>query len=420
MPAIHDGPVSPHFTPVILKGNVPVSDLVNAGLPEIMAAALEHVPSGACTAWGIPFEIGDVVVIQDQPVSVDITPTSARWFVFMHTSEVRPVEKNKDGFISPMRGAGQLGEHAADYVLCYADGSEARAAIRRRFQIGAYARRWGENCFEAVAQHRPFAMRGAQEQLRTDWGWTQTRNTAGDNAEWMNWLWAWENPFPEKPVTGLRFEPTAGLVIISAISAGDVSSQPLRWCERRKACLILPQDESFQPDLDDDGLLKQIRLDLGQVISADLRPFYPNDTWPDTENNQAPGMVKNEVLIEYTAHPEACFHLLGGQVISVAQVEAGQTTGPLLPVAAATQVVKLRTVAGGSGQAAHPRRMGRVPAPGRPPPHPQPGLVRGLQRRPGPLRLDAAQWDARLHLHQRRDDPQAAAGPGVHRGVQRL
>ena len=42
-----------------------------------------------------------------------------------------------------MRGRGQLAEHAADYVIRYADGSEVRAAIRRRHQIGAFERRLG-------------------------------------------------------------------------------------------------------------------------------------------------------------------------------------------------------------------------------------------------------------------------------------
>jgi|GEM_PF-1383123 len=37
-----------------------------------MAAALEHAPSGDCVAWGIPFEIGGVVAIADQAVSVEL------------------------------------------------------------------------------------------------------------------------------------------------------------------------------------------------------------------------------------------------------------------------------------------------------------------------------------------------------------
>ncbi len=128
-------------------------------------------------AWGIPFQVEDVVAITDQVVSIELSPTVAQWLVFMHTSDLRPVEPGRGGFISPMRGEGQLAEHAADYVMLYQDGTEERVAIRRRYQLGMFQRRWGENCFEAVAHRKPYPLRAAceHEQLRVGWGWTQTR-----------------------------------------------------------------------------------------------------------------------------------------------------------------------------------------------------------------------------------------------------
>ncbi len=103
-----------------------------------------------------------------------------------------------------------LAELAANYYLKYADGSETSASILRRRQVGIFQRRWGENCFEAVAHHKPYPVRGAQEQVRPDWGWSQVRGTAADDGPWMNWLWAWENPLPEKELVGIRFEPGSG------------------------------------------------------------------------------------------------------------------------------------------------------------------------------------------------------------------
>jgi hypothetical protein len=349
-----DGPRSPHFTPLALKGNAALPALAGVSLSESMLAAREQAPRGSGVSWGIPFEIGEVIALQDQPMSVALVPTTARWLVFLHVSDELPPETNSHGFISPMRGRGQLAEHAADYVICYADGSEARAAIRRRHQIGAFGRGWGENCFEAVAQHKVFPLRAAHEQQPpdwSDWGWggSQTRVTAADFGNWVNWLWAWENPYPDKCIVGLRFEPVAGLVIVSAVTAGDVHSLPLRWQPRQKACLTLPEGVAFQPELDGDGLLKQIQLDLGQVISAALRPVYPNETWPATRNNLLPELAPNQILIEYTAHPEACFHLWDGRVVAVSQIEAA-SAGALCPVATAQQTLKLRVVEQGSGK----------------------------------------------------------------------
>ena len=113
MPSAQDGPSTPLFRPLPFSGNVTFSELAEAAISEEMKCALEHAPGGSCVAWGIPFEIGDAVMIDDQAVSVAIDPTTARWFIFMHTSDLRPVEPGPDGFITPMRGQGQLGPSCA-------------------------------------------------------------------------------------------------------------------------------------------------------------------------------------------------------------------------------------------------------------------------------------------------------------------
>ncbi len=356
MSAIIDGPASTLFSPLSIesKDSASLDSLAQLGVSEKMAAALIEAPRGAGVSWGIPFEIKDVIVISDRPVSITIDPLTARWLVFLHTSDVRPLLPGPGGIISPMRGEHQLGEHAADYIFIYSDGSEERVSIRRRYQIGPFQRNWGENCFECVPHHKPAPEHTHNEQDGDPyWGVSQTRVLPWtDGGPWMNWLWAWENPHPEKTITGLRFEPGAGVSIISAISAGNVATLPLRWETRRKAYLRLPDGEAFEPNLDKDGLLKQVQLDLGQVISATLRPLYPVETWPETYNNQVPPLSANEVLLEYTAHPEAGFHLAGGQVTPVAAVQPGESRpdGALRPIAPARQPVKLRVIEHASGK----------------------------------------------------------------------
>ena len=278
MPSIHDGPASALFTPLALQGNASLPGLSERGLSADMAAALEHAPSGACTAWGIPFQIDEVILLTGQPVSIQIQPTTAPWFIFMHTSDTLELEKNAHGFVSPMRGPGQLGQSAARYGMTYADGSQAAVDIRYRFQIGAYQRRWGENCFEAVATHKPQPFRAGQEQTNPDWGYSQTRATAADGDRWGNWLWAWENPHPEKAISGFTFEPAAGLLVISAITAGQVCQHaPALAAARAKPACACRQGRPSSPIWMSMACSEQIRLDLGQVISASLRPLYPND-----------------------------------------------------------------------------------------------------------------------------------------------
>ncbi len=349
MPSYHDGPRSSLFSPVLLKGNVTLEDLKQAGVSGAMKECLAHAPSGSCTGWGIPFEVRKVVLLRDAPVSVRVAKVKARWLVFMHTTDVEPLEWNKDGFLSPMRGEGRLREQVADYVIRYEDGSEARCPILRRHHVGMCTRRWGENCFEAVAhsKFRPMPPLHEQPGEALPWGMTQTRVAGGYVGPWTNWLWAWENPLPNKAIVGLRFEPRAGTTVISGVSAGKVSAHPLRWFTRRKAILKLPRGVAFEPNLDEHGLLKQIQLDLGQVISAQPRRIYPNEDWPKSYNNQVPTPSRNEVLVEYTAHPDARFRLDGGKTVPVAKLERGHKAGRLTPVAQATQRVRLRVLEAG-------------------------------------------------------------------------
>ena len=348
MPSIKDGPRSSHFTPLPIMGNVSLAALSGIGISEEMCAVLEHAPSGGCVSWGIPFEIGDVVVMVDRPVALPVKATRAGWLIFLHTSDRRPLEPNAHGFYSPMRGQGQLNEHAADYVVLYEDGSEERLAIRRRQQIGAFQRIWGENCFQAVSQHKPQSIRPHHEQSNPIWGRSQMRATASDGGPWVNWLYAWANPHPDVAIVGLRCEPVSGVVILSAISYGEASSLPTRWQSRHKALLMLPEGDPLRPDLDADGLLAQVQLDMGQVISATPQPLYPNDAWRNTYNNRPPELATKRVLIEYAAHPDACFHLGDGRIIPVAELDG---TGYLSVVPPAAQQVTLRIVEKGSGKA---------------------------------------------------------------------
>ena len=346
MKTIQDGPASSRFNPITIQGNQPWGELAaSEALSEKMRRAAGHAPTGDCVLWGIPFKVGEPVLISNQPVSCTVDPFNAPWLVFLHTSDLRPRELNSHGVWSPMRGEGLLNEHAADYVVVYADGSEERLPIRRRHQIGTFERIWGENSFQSVPHQKPAPARAAHEQRGGQWGLTQARVRFEDYGPWIDWLWAWENPHPHRAITALRFEPVCGTIVLSAVTAGDVNTQPLRWQRRRKALLRLPEGTSFQPELDDFGLLSQVQLDLGQVISTVERPAYPNESWEETYNNQTASRMGNEILLEYTSHPQACFHLGDGRVIPVAEVEAGQPEQtPLEPVKPATQRITLKII----------------------------------------------------------------------------
>ncbi len=341
------GPVTSLFTPVSLRGNVKLADLAHADLSADTRERVPHAPAGTLSCWGMPFKIASrVALVKDKPVTVKLDDLKARWLVFMHTFDRKPYEPGPGGIVPAYKGFARLGERAADYVVVYADGSEERLSIDCRRQIGPVHRPWGENCLEAVGYQEPYPTQsdGRDKTELMAWGWRQFRTQTADLQPWMNWLWAWENPHPKKAVVAIRLEPGEHAVILSAVSAGNVESSPIRWAARRKAILTLPRGQAFDAARDEFGRLPQIRIDMGQVISAAPRPLYENDNWPDTYNNKVPRVSGREVLVEYTAHPQARFHLPGGKTIPVAKLESAEKAGPLRVVPPAAQRVTIRVI----------------------------------------------------------------------------
>jgi hypothetical protein len=341
-----DGACSPIFSPIPLQGNRALNKLTEPIVSKNMAKAITLAPVGRGTAWGIPFTIGKkIILIKDSAFSATVMPFKATWLVFLHTSDIAIMEKNDQGFYaSPFKGEGHLREHVADYIITYSNMSEVRAAIKLRHQIGMIQTRWGENCVEAVAHQKPYAIRAHHEQMYPYWGGSQCRARVQDRWEWTNWIWAWENPHPEKTITGICCEPVSGTIVLSAISAGNVTANPLRWRSRRKAIMVLPANVDFDPALDEKGLLAQIKLDMGQVISATPRLLYANEKWKTGYNNMLPEVLKKEVLIEYTAHSDAKFHLSNGNTISISALEKGEKFESVRVVTPALQKVKIRVI----------------------------------------------------------------------------
>jgi len=274
MPSFIDGPVSPRFTPLPLAGNAVLAALPPQVVSAGMRAAAGQAPQGRCVGWGMPFDIGRVVLVAGEAVELAWEAVAAPWLVFAHTSDTRPYRDARGESLRPLSGMGRLGEHAADYVFRYADGDEVRVPIRRRFQVGLYGEYSGDLCFEATHMFKACPVRPFSEQPGMDWLGGEMRIKPLDPSGWSNWLWAWENPRPAVPLVGLRLEPVSGVLLLSAITAGQVDSFPLRWGTRKKALLTLPEGVAFAPTLTPEGLLAQIRLDLGQVISATPRRCY--------------------------------------------------------------------------------------------------------------------------------------------------
>ncbi|NLV75230.1 MAG: CehA/McbA family metallohydrolase [Chloroflexi bacterium] len=353
MSCSHDGPRSPRFRTLSLPAEYTWERVAeHPALPGSMRAALDDALRGENTAWGIPFEADHPLAVADgELLAVTLPAATARWVVFMHTLSLwQEPERGPEYLPGYRHGMGGLDQPAGSYSLIYADGTRATLELRRRHQIGAHNRSWGESCFQAVAAHKPMTLPAAQEQKGADWGWSQTRVEQPDIRPWTNWLYAWENPHPERAIVRLELcAAPATMLVLSGIAAGDVTEHPLRWGTRRKALLTLPEGVKLDRHIDKDGLLEQIQLDLGQVISAVPRLYYPKD-WEASSANQQAKAAANQAVVEYTAHPEAHFHLWNGALVSAASLEGDEAGEALAPITRTSQRVRILVTEKGSAK----------------------------------------------------------------------
>ena len=340
-PRLFDGPASPHFQAVKIVGNIRRSELREPLVSSEMVEDLRHAPAGDGTAWGIPFRVEERVILAgENDVDERVDPFSAKWIVFLHTADIRA------SLGWPAR-LGVLNEHAADYVIGYHDGTEEIIPVRQRHQIGVFEDSWGFRGLQCVEHHKPLPLRQHHEQAHDYWGATQKRveRPKSGAEKWLYYLFAWENRHPEKVIQYIRFRPVNKIpFIVAAISAGNVSQNPLRWDSRRKAMIRLSEGTIFNPELDSHGLLSQMRIDLGQVISATPRPVYPAEEWESSRNNKVPDISDRDLLIEYTAHPDACIHIEGDLVIPLSSIPLSRNGVDIRSVAPSERKVTIRVI----------------------------------------------------------------------------
>ena len=375
MATIVDGPVSPLFRTLDIGASMAPSALQVPGMSDAMRAARDHALQGGCVCWGVPFSVGNLHAAVDTPLSIRWAPLRARCIAFMHTLDRIPLSPGEGGMSGNLKQMSGLGEPVADYVFLYANGQEERVAIKRRHQVGCVT---NDICMGAVPHRRSIPTSPNYEQPGSGYGWKETRAPKHAVDPWMNWLWGWENPYPEKETVGLRVEPVAGAIIISAITAGDCEGTPFRWRPRKKAILSLPEGTTFVKELDEQGLLAQIRLDLGHVISAKPRTIYPDSGWEQSPPFQVPKVSSSEILVEYASHADARFHFDRGPVVPVSELEEKGRADRLTVVPPADRLLRFKFVDsatrkiipvkihlhGGGGEYLAPADRHRLPNPG--------------------------------------------------------
>jgi hypothetical protein len=322
------------FTPIDLTGSLNSTRDAKQWHEEI-GNDLKTMPFGKQTFWGIPFFLGPLegrswlCVDHDLPRAEIPLSRTAAYIVIAHFCDEShdPQGKRQPKDYSP----GEItrpGEHLADYSLAYADGTELRRPIRRRFEIGEGLIMWGQWAFAARphVQDKIADWRGPYSGDNYDdrWGVRQVAvgPTPGRNIQY--WLFALPNPSPNKEIARLIVESKgAGRIAIAGITVYDGKENPLRY--RRLETLRVSVPQPISPNELECNIQPGV---IGRRYS--VPPFSP-EGWlsePVKGWGDAPFLAEptSQVLVEAMAISESTLTVAGKEVGLKTAFEGGEAT----------------------------------------------------------------------------------------------
>lgn len=367
-------PPSPHFAPVDL------TPYFNAARDKWGCENGDDKFRGLQGIQGIPFLFGDrsgpdLLALNpgDPPTLIALSPITATYLIFVHTVADRAAYVPQGfGSIGPQSvydtdHGNELGDLVSTYTLKYSDGSEVDVPVLRRLEIQQRHISWGASPFGAIpalgptvdSNHRDdFLLGRAPSRGRDSEMRGRSGRVVGQEHENL-WLYALPNPHLEKPIIGLRLRAETEQSHLYAISTTSLAEHPLRLRTRRKLRMRLPDGVNLNAlgELDTDSRGDQIGIDLGTVISARAVLEYPNSDWTSSLTDVQPIRSEREVIVEYTAHPDARLYVRteGGDLVTqeLRSIEvADHSSGGLAAVAIepAKRPVKFRIVDKVTGQ----------------------------------------------------------------------
>ena len=211
----------------------------------------------------------------------------------------------------------RVGQVLAEAVLVYADGSEQRLPIRRRFEVNSPSIDWGHLCFQAVP-HRSDVPTRLDDSLRNAqmWGDLQCGVWESDyaidpalNSSETLWLCALKNPWPDRTLKSLRVESRdADPLVICGLTLFQGRENPLRYERLSLYRITLPDSNAA-----DAGRWK-VSVDLGVVARTSAGRAFEPEAWLAQPriglgDDDKPGRPTRHIYAEVTASSEATLWL---------------------------------------------------------------------------------------------------------------
>jgi hypothetical protein len=305
---------------------IPIHDAYNRNISKLTADDCsgnvlenrQHLLTGVNILCGIPFELGmegdapNVLLLKDSPVTLDLPrPSRDPFLIFLHAADYKANECGEDGLVRHHMGTPRLGETVAVYSFRYADGTSHDIPVRRRFNIGEFTHGWGADCFECIPHAKPQAFRSNTDEIVRNgvsgraWGNSLFNSTGGGSDSSMkHWIFAAENPHTDKDLCSITFRPADGTVFLFGLTGSDLQTNPIRWEASKRMKLVLPEGS----ELNRFGDFDDLDMDMGCITATFPVTDYNDAAWESGYINKPPVQSRKAVIIEYTAHPQACLY----------------------------------------------------------------------------------------------------------------
>jgi hypothetical protein len=241
---------------------------------------LIRTPAGEANFWGVPFRLGPEGLDEKRWLSLSAGTNQVRSVVIplhQHANFVcMAAFCDWDPNENPQPGADvieQVGQLLAELTLTYADGTQVKIPLRRRFELDAPQASWGHLCFAAVSYRDELPT--SLNQPLTDamrWGRLQTEETS--NSFRAPWICALPNPRPHDAVETLTFESRSDdHLVVCGLTLFHREVNPLRRERLRTYRFTLPDDSAA------DLSRWAVSVDLGVVARTYLLNEFDAPAW---------------------------------------------------------------------------------------------------------------------------------------------
>ena len=256
---------------------------------------------GAQIFHGLPFNIGGdepeptrcfIGLFGDAGAQNQITvpiQASANYLIFAHTL-----------LESRLHDGEPIGYVGANYSFQFAGGDTIQVPIRERFEVAVVPTAWGQRAFLAepdVQDHLVPRYEGPWDAM----GRRQSEAMQAFPDDY--YLWAWENPHPEKTIESVTIQPTGRKFFVAAITLSHLEEFPFFRTGKQEVKITLPQPADADQPFD-----LEVEVDRGVATYPHALPEKPagdfiNDDfkgWGETQNPKA-----SPAYVEIAAIPSA-------------------------------------------------------------------------------------------------------------------